>query len=156
MQSSQQRTLTPSDAWSCPTLGLASALILRPISPELVLFPNFFVSSIPWYFCFAWYPLWFVKYWVVHSHCINVSVIHTYVVFLRISVYLITEHTFSLYVGTYNIAQKQKHWLIFFVQSVAMSYYINLTKTVFQLISALDQINKSINGNKISITVKFA
>ena len=37
----QQRTLTPPDTWSCPTLGLASVLMLRPISPELVLFLDF-------------------------------------------------------------------------------------------------------------------
>ena len=28
--------LTPPDTWSCPTLGLANVLMLRPISPELV------------------------------------------------------------------------------------------------------------------------
>ena len=28
----QQRTLTPPDTWSCPTLGLASVQMLRPIS----------------------------------------------------------------------------------------------------------------------------
>ena len=49
----QQRTLTRPDTWSCPTLGLASVLMLRLISPELVLFPDFWVSNIPWYFCFA-------------------------------------------------------------------------------------------------------
>ena len=49
----QQRTLTPPDSWSCPTLGLACALIPRPISPELVLFPDFWVSNIPRYFSFA-------------------------------------------------------------------------------------------------------
>ena len=49
----QQRTLTPPDTWSCPTLGLASVLMLRPISPELVLFLDFWVSNIPRYFCFA-------------------------------------------------------------------------------------------------------
>ena len=37
----QQRTLTPPDTWSCPTLGLACVLMLRPISPDLVLFPDF-------------------------------------------------------------------------------------------------------------------
>ena len=37
----QQRTLTPPDTWSCPTLGLASVLMLRPISLELVLFLDF-------------------------------------------------------------------------------------------------------------------
>ena len=37
----QQRMLTPPDTWSCPTLGLAIVLMLRPISPELVLFPDF-------------------------------------------------------------------------------------------------------------------
>ena len=50
----QQRTLTPPDTWSCPILGLASVLMLRPISPELVLFPDFWVSNIPWYQCFAY------------------------------------------------------------------------------------------------------
>ena len=37
----QQRMLTPPDTWSCPTLGLASVLMLRPISPELACFRNF-------------------------------------------------------------------------------------------------------------------
>ena len=50
----QQRTLTPPDTWSCPALGLGSVLMLRPISPELVLLPDFSVSNIPRYFCFAW------------------------------------------------------------------------------------------------------
>ena len=49
----QQRTLTPPDTWSCPTLGLASVLMLRPISPELVLFLDFWVSNIPRYFWFC-------------------------------------------------------------------------------------------------------
>ena len=49
----QQRTLTPPDTWSCPTLGLASVLMLRPISPELVLFLDFWVSNITRYFCFC-------------------------------------------------------------------------------------------------------
>ena len=37
----QQRTLTPPDTWSCPALGLACVLMSRPISPELVLSPDF-------------------------------------------------------------------------------------------------------------------
>ena len=49
----QQRTLTPPDTWSCPTFGLACVLMSRPISPELVLFPDFWVSNIPRYFSFA-------------------------------------------------------------------------------------------------------
>ena len=49
----QQRTLTPPDTWSFPTLGLASVLMLGLISPEIVLFPDFWDSNIPWYFCFA-------------------------------------------------------------------------------------------------------
>ena len=49
----QQRTLTPPDTWSCPTLGLACVLMLRPISPELVLSPDFGISNIPRYFSFA-------------------------------------------------------------------------------------------------------
>ena len=49
----QQRTLTPPDTWSCPALGLASVLMLRPISPELVLFLDFWVSNIPRYFFFC-------------------------------------------------------------------------------------------------------
>ena len=36
-----QGKLTPLDTWSSPTLGLASVLMLRPISPEVVLFPDF-------------------------------------------------------------------------------------------------------------------
>ena len=49
----QHRTLTPPDTWSCPTSELAGVLMLRPISPELVLFPDFWVSNIPPYFCFC-------------------------------------------------------------------------------------------------------
>ena len=49
----QQRTLTPLDTWSCPTLGLACVLMSRPISPELVLSPDFLISNIPRYFSFA-------------------------------------------------------------------------------------------------------
>ena len=52
----QQRTLTPPDTWSCPTLGLASVLILRPISPEFVFFPDFWVSNIHRYFFFCTIP----------------------------------------------------------------------------------------------------
>ena len=51
----QQRTLTPLDTWSCPTLGLACVLMSRPISPELVLSRNFWIPNIPRYFSFAWY-----------------------------------------------------------------------------------------------------
>ena len=49
----QQRTLTPPDTWSCPTFGLACVLMSRPISPELVLSPDFWISNIPRYFSFA-------------------------------------------------------------------------------------------------------
>ena len=49
----QQRRLTPPDSWSCPTLGLACVLMSRPISPELVLSPDFWISNIPRYFSFA-------------------------------------------------------------------------------------------------------
>ena len=49
----QQRTLTPPDPWSCPTLGLACVLMSRPISPELVLSPEFWISNTPRYFSFA-------------------------------------------------------------------------------------------------------
>ena len=48
----QQRTLTPPDTWSCPTLGLACVLMSRPISSELVLSPDFWISNIPRYFSF--------------------------------------------------------------------------------------------------------
>ena len=53
----QQRTLTPPDTWSCPTLGLACVLMSRPISPELVLSPDFWISNTPRYFSFAFDPL---------------------------------------------------------------------------------------------------
>ena len=50
----RQGTFSPPETWSCPTLGLASVLMLRPISPERVLLPDdFWVSDIPRYFCFA-------------------------------------------------------------------------------------------------------
>ena len=50
----QQRTLTPPDTWSCPTLGLACVLMLRPISPEhVIFFPDFWVSNITRYYSFA-------------------------------------------------------------------------------------------------------
>ena len=58
----RQGTLTPPDTWSCPTLGLASVLMLRPISPELVLFLDLWVSNIPRYFCFC-----FKSYNISHS-----------------------------------------------------------------------------------------
>ena len=54
----QQRTLTPPDTWSCPTLGLACILMSRPISPELVLSPDLWISNIPRYFSFALVLLW--------------------------------------------------------------------------------------------------
>ena len=50
----QQGTLTPPDTWSCPTLGLACVLMSRPISPELVLSPDFRISNTPRYFSFAY------------------------------------------------------------------------------------------------------
>ena len=50
--------LVDKDTWSCPTLGLASVLMSRPISPELVLSPDFWISNIPRYFYFAWYCNW--------------------------------------------------------------------------------------------------
>ena len=54
----QQRTLTHPDTWSCPTLGLACVLMSRPIPPELVLSPDFWISNIPQYFSFAsWTPI---------------------------------------------------------------------------------------------------
>ena len=65
---SQQRTLTPPETWSCPTLGLACVLMSRPISPQLVLFPDFWVTNIPRYFCFAfqWIAILFYKlFWVL-------------------------------------------------------------------------------------------
>ena len=49
----QQRTLTPPDTWFCPTLGLAFVLMSRPISPELVLSPDLWISNTPRYFSFA-------------------------------------------------------------------------------------------------------
>ena len=54
-----QGTLTPPDTLSCHTLGFACVLMSRPISLELVLFPDFWVSNIPRYFlfCFISTPL---------------------------------------------------------------------------------------------------
>ena len=41
------------NTWSCPTLGLGCVLMSRPISPELVLSPDFWISNTPRYFSFA-------------------------------------------------------------------------------------------------------
>ena len=49
----QQRTLTPPDTWSCPTLGLACVLMSRPIFPGLVLSPDLWISNTRRYFSFA-------------------------------------------------------------------------------------------------------
>ena len=70
----QQRTLTPPDTWSCPTLGLACVLMSRPISPELVLSPDFWISNTPRYFSFAFDP----PFWLLFCFLI-ISI-----VFLRI------------------------------------------------------------------------
>ena len=48
-----QGTLTPPDTWSCPAFGLACVLMSRPVSPELVLSPDFWISNTPRYFSFA-------------------------------------------------------------------------------------------------------
>ena len=76
----QQRTLTPPDTWSCPTLGLASVLMLRPISPELVLFLDFWVLNIPRYFCFCLeYALW--------QYCHNAySNYHNYILICHVTI----------------------------------------------------------------------
>ena len=59
MQRACQRTLTPPDTWSCPTLEFACVLMSRPISPELVLSPDFWISNIPGYFSFdCTYSIW--------------------------------------------------------------------------------------------------
>ena len=66
----QQRTLTPPDTWSCPTLGLAYVLMSRPISPELVLSPDFWISNTPRYFSFAdlqYGPYAHFGYWTLVS-----------------------------------------------------------------------------------------
>ena len=49
----RQGTLSPPDTWSCPTLGRACVVMSRPISPELVLSPDFWISNISRYFSFA-------------------------------------------------------------------------------------------------------
>ena len=54
----RQRTLTPPDTWSCPTLGLACVLMSRPISPELALSPDLWISNTPRFFSFALLIFW--------------------------------------------------------------------------------------------------
>ena len=64
----QQRTLTHQDTWSSPTLGLASVLMLRPISSELVLLPcvlSFGHPSVPflnYYICLWSTFLWPLRF----------------------------------------------------------------------------------------------
>ena len=82
----QQRTLTLPDTWSCPTLGLASVLMLRPISPELVLSPDFWVSNIPRYFCFCFSRVHFVilKYSYLYRKSIWCKVFHKQLQYTKI------------------------------------------------------------------------
>ena len=54
-----QGTLTPPDTWSCPNLGLACVLMSTPLSPELVLCSDFWISNTPRYFSFPYYHLKF-------------------------------------------------------------------------------------------------
>ena len=82
----QQRTLTPPDTWSCPILGLACVLVSRPISPELVLFPEFWVSNIHRYFCFAPY---------IYNIAQDKDIISSYIksrIGLNVSLYLINQN----------------------------------------------------------------
>ena len=65
----QQRTLTPPDTWSCPTFGLACVLMSRPISPELVLPPDFWISNTPRYFSFASYLYGVFFYYKLYQIC---------------------------------------------------------------------------------------
>ena len=62
----RQGTLTPPDTWSCPTLGLACVLMSRPISPELVLSPDFWISNIPRYLSFVLYSNINTNTWCRH------------------------------------------------------------------------------------------
>ena len=48
------------DTWSCPTLGLACVLMSRPISPELVLSPDFWISNHYW--SGPYYRIWLFTY----------------------------------------------------------------------------------------------
>ena len=72
-----QRTLTPMDTCSCHTFGLACVLMLRPISPELVLFPDFWASTTPRFFCFALYA---------HLKNLKTSALWWYIFYVPISI----------------------------------------------------------------------
>ena len=72
----QQRTLTPPNTWSCPSwtgpgvrtcMGLACDLMSRPISPGLVLSPEFWISNISRYFSFALYRLLFFNHNILEA-----------------------------------------------------------------------------------------
>ena len=79
---SKQMTLTPPETWPCPTLGLVSDVMLRPISPELVLFPDFWVSSIHRYFCFAFKIVYPSKQkslvCISTTYCVSLLVAHRF------------------------------------------------------------------------------
>ena len=77
--------LTPPNTWSCPTLGLACVLMSRQISPEHVLFPDFWVSNIPRYFSFAiivassiWMTvsMWYFVYLLIIYSCMHIILCH--------------------------------------------------------------------------------
>ena len=89
----QQRTLTPPDTWSCPTLGLACILMSRPISPGLGLSPDFWITNIPRYFSFAYANIFTIcmeMYKTIYVQCKDVSSFSwTYVIILSILVKLL-------------------------------------------------------------------
>ena len=93
----QQRTLTPPDTWSCPTLGLACVLMSRPISPELVLSPDFWISNTPRYFSFPFIVmLYFIHnayIWVTYVRAITLIILQLF--YFHFNGFVIPDHRYS-------------------------------------------------------------
>ena len=86
----KQGTLTPPDTWSCPTLGLACVLMSRPISPKLILSPDFWISNIPRYFSFALYRNENLRY-IRKSMRLNISYFYQKCVIKKTSCYPVVK-----------------------------------------------------------------
>ena len=86
----KQTTLTPPDTWSCPTLGLASVLLLSPIFPGVVLFTDFWDSNIPRYFCFTFFLLLSFRYYKHYFCCLFIYLLWIlFINYLFICVFLL-------------------------------------------------------------------
>ena len=137
----QQRTLTPPDTWSCPTLGLACVLMSRPISPELVLSPDFWISNTPRYFSFAPLIKMFISRHAIYARtCENLlQLFCIWTSYVSLSDYVMLALKFYTFSGAYARRHKHcnpecsKHVSIIFYRENMTSFLIYVTGTLTSL-----------------------